>query len=154
METENRSHYAHHSRTHTCRDQSGSLLSSLSRSGILSLSNLLRILSVVSDRNYNSHLLEPKIKRKMTNEEEAREVERKGKGWEERERKEAHATERLIVGVRSGMWVTSLRLSLILFPPQFWSCVGSTLSQAHSFMSKFNFQELYPTFLATSRRLF
>ena len=64
-------------------------------------------------------MLEPKIKRKMTNEEEAREVERKGKGWEERERKEAQATEKLIIGVRSGMRVTSLRLSLILLPPQF-----------------------------------
>ena len=57
MDSENRSHYAHHSRTHTCRDQSGSLLSSLSRSGILSLSNLLRILSVVSDRNLLGNLV-------------------------------------------------------------------------------------------------
>ena len=120
----------------------------------LSLSNLLRILLVVSDRNYNSHLLKPKTKRKMTDEEGARETQRKGKGWEERRRKEAHATEKLGTGVRSGTRVTSLRLSLILLPPLFWSHVGSTLSRALSFTSKFNFQELYPTFLETSRRLF
>lgn len=118
METENKSLCT--TAEHTCREPVRfSTVLTIQEWNSLSPTYSGGILSVSSDRNYNSTCSEPKIKRKMTNEEEAREVERKGKSWEERERKEAHATEGSSLGSDPGMWVTSLRLSLILLPPQF-----------------------------------
>ena len=61
-----------------------SLSLSLSLTSSLSLSKLLRVLLVASDRNYNSHLIKPKKREKKDEEEEKGEERKAGRKGKER----------------------------------------------------------------------